>query len=333
MGGNALKIETLRKTTEEFNKIASEIIPIIEGKLNNETFIAKCYHNKETHGDMDILVKFSSNQQNINLINFIKENFNPLDIYNNNGVVSFDYDFFQIDIIPIGESKWEIAKVWYSYDPFSNLCGKSAHRFGVKYGHSGLVYPFRNFNGRLSKDITLSKDPKRIFEFLGYDYEEFKKGFDTLEEIFEYVIAGKYFDYSIFLMENLNHIDRKRNKKRKSYQEFLQYVEKKGIKDTYQFNKDKSTYIDLIHDSFPKVDLKGKIEELSKKDVENQELNTKFNGRLIMNIYPELTGKELGNAITNFQKSFENYREFGLNNSADEIMFEFSKFYEKEKGS
>jgi hypothetical protein len=333
MGGKALKIETERKTTDEFNEIASEIIPIIKKELKTETFIAKCYHNKETHGDMDILVKFGSEQQNINLIDFIKENFSPLDIYNNNGVVSFDYDNFQIDIIPIKQSNWEIAKVWYSYDPFSNLCGKSSHRFGTKYGHGGLVYPFRNFNGRLSHDITLSKDPKRIFEFLGYDYERFQKGFDTLEEIFEYVISGKYFDHSIFLMENLNHIDRKRNKKRKSYQEFLQYIKNKGIKDTYDFNKDKSTYIDLIHQSFPEVDLKGKIEQLTKKDKENQELNSKFNGRMIMDIFPELTGKELGNMITNFHKSFDDYREFGLKHSSDEIMFEFGKFYQKEKGS
>jgi len=333
MGGNALKTETFRKTTDEFNKIASEIIPIIESGLNTETFIAKCYHNKETHGDMDILIKMDSNNQGINLIDFINNTFKPNDLYNNNGVVSFDYDEFQIDFIPIKISNWEIAKVWYSYDPFSNLAGKSSHRFGTKYGHGGLVYPFRNFNGRLSKDITLSKDPKRIFEFLGYDYERFQKGFDNLEEIFEYVIDGKYFDYSIFLMENLNHIDRKRNKKRKSYQEFLQYIENKGIKDTYQFSKDKSTYIDLIHDSFPKVDLKGKIEELSKKDAENSELNEKFNGRLIMDIFPELTGKELGNMITNFQKSFGDYREFALKHSTDDIMFQFGKFYQKEKGS
>jgi len=333
MGGHALKVNTYRKTTDEFNKIASDIIPIIENSLGTETFIAKCYHNKETHGDMDILIRFGENQQNINLVDFIKSTFNPNDIHNNGGIVSFDYDNFQIDFIPIKTSNWEIAKIWYSYDPFSNLAGKSSHRFGTKYGWDGLTYPFRNFNGRLSQDITLSKDPKRIFEFLGYDYERFQEGFDNLEEIFEYVIGGKYFDYTIFLMENLNHIDRKRNKKRKSYQEFLQYIENKGIKDTYEFSKDKSDYIDLIHQIFPEVDLKGKIKELTKRDEENQELNSKFNGKLIMNLYPDLKGKELGNSITNFQKSFKDYREFALNHSSDEIMESFSKFYENKKGS
>jgi len=336
MGGNALNsVITERKTTEQFDRIASEIIPILKEGLGTEIHIVTAYHTKDTHGDMDIMVKITHELHNkgINLRTFIEDKFEPGQIFTNGSIISFDYDQFQIDIIPIKESLWDVSIAFFDYDPTGNLMGKSAHKFGLKYGWNGLIYPFRNFNGRLSHDILLSTDNAEIFEFLGYDYEEFKRGFDDLVEIFDYIIAGKYFDYTIFLMENLNHIDRKRNKKRKSYQEFLQYVEKKGIKDTYQFNKDKSTYIDLIHNSFPKVDLKGKIEELSKKNAENQELNAKFNGRLIMNVYPDLSGKELGNAITNFQKSFEDYREFGLNNSADEIMFEFSKFYENEKGS
>ena len=333
MGGHALKIKTYRKTTVEFNKIASEIIPIIQRGLNTTAVTTRCFYNKETHGDMDILIKMGDTQQNINLIDFIKTNFDPNDIHNNNGVVSFDYDNFQIDFIPIKISIWDIANVWFSFDPFSNLSGKLSHRFGLKYGWNGLTYPFRNFNGRLSKDITISKDPKRIFEFLGYNYERFQRGFDNLEEIFEYVIGGKYFDYSIFLMENLNHIDRKRNKKRESYQKFLQYIENNGNKDTYDFNKDKSTYIDLIEQSFPEVGLKRQIDELTITDKENQELNKKFNGRVIMNLYPNLVGKELGNAITTFKDNFEDYREFGLNHSCEDILFEFSKFYDNKKGS
>ena len=129
MGGHALKVNTYRKTTDEFNKIASDIIPIIENSLGTETFIAKCYHTKETHGDMDILIRFGDKQQNINLVEFIKSTFKPIDIYNNGGVVSFDYDGFQIDFISIKTSNWEIAKTWYSYDPFSNLVGKICKQF------------------------------------------------------------------------------------------------------------------------------------------------------------------------------------------------------------
>ena len=132
MGGNALKIKTVRKTTSEYNMIANKLIPIIKKGFNTDVSLVKCYHNKESHGDMDILVKMGYEQVNINIIDFIKNNFNPSDINNNNGVISFDYDNFQIDIIPISQGIWDIANIWFSYDPFSNLVGKIVKQFNIK---------------------------------------------------------------------------------------------------------------------------------------------------------------------------------------------------------
>ncbi|MFW6226266.1 MAG: hypothetical protein ACOC3V_04855, partial [bacterium] len=326
---------TERKTTDDFNRIASEIIPILEKDLETNLHLVKSYHGKETHGDMDILIKITHDFYNkgIDIRDYIKNRFNPNEIHNNGGVYSFDYDHFQIDIIPIKESNWECSKGFFNYDPTGNLMGKSAHKFGLKYGFEGLVYPFRNFNGRLSRNIKISTDNRKIFEFLGYDYDKFINGFDTLKEIFDYVIEGKYFDHSIFLMENLNSIDKKRNKKRKTYQQFLEYIEENNIYSNYNFKKNKSEYIEYINDYFPESNLIENIEKIKDKDTENKELHSKFNGKLIMSIYPELKGKELGDMITNFQKSYEDYRNFALNNTSEEIMEQFSSFYEKEKGN
>lgn len=331
MGGNALKVETVRKTTEEFNRIVSEIVPIIESKLNTETFIVKCFRNKETHGDMDILVKIGEDQQGIDYKKFVSETFNPRDIHKNSDVVSFDYDNFQIDFISISESNWEVAKTWYSYDPFSNLVGKAVHKFGLKYGHSGLRFPFRNFSGRMTKDIVISKSPEKIFEFLGYDFERFDKGFDTLQEIFDFIIDNKYFNYTSFLMENLNQIDRKRNKKRPTYQMFLKYMKDNDIKVEYDFDPDKSVYIDMIEDFFPESNLRGEIEKLTKSDEENYTIRKKFGGKSIMKVYPGLEGIELGRVMDQFYKSFEDFRSFALEHSGEEIMKEFIKFYETKK--
>ena len=62
-------------------------------------------------------------------------------------------------------------------------------------------------------------------------------------------------------------------------------------------------------------------------------MNSKFNGKLVMSMYPDLKGKELGNMITNFMKSFDNYRDFVLQNTSEEIMNNFQIFYEKERGN
>lgn len=327
MGGKALKIETERKTTDEFNKIASVIIPIIENKLGVNTFIAKCFHNKDTHGDMDILIEITHEFYNkgINIVEFIKTTFNPTDINSNNSVVSFDYDNFQIDIITISESNWDIAKVWYSYDPIANLLGKTAHKFNTKHGTHGLTMPFRNFNGRQSHNITLSKDPNEIFSFLGYDYNEFLNGFDNLEDTFNYVINGRYFDHTTFLYENLRHIDRKRNAKRSSYNKFLEFINNNDIKTTYRF-KPKEEYLNDIADFFPEANLLEKIEVLRKKDNQNQTLATKFNGKLVMANYPNLKSKMLGDAMLKFKENLGEWKDMFMEMTTDEIMDEFDVY-------
>lgn len=330
MGGNALNFETERKTTEQFNKIFSEIEPILI-ELGIEYFLTKCYRNKETHGDMDILIK-NENLNKDGLLKIIIDKFNPQSIAPNDKTISFDYDNFQIDFILINENTWEFAKDWYSFDCYGNCTGKLAHRFGLKYGPNGLIFPFRGSNETMIKDILISTDSKKTFEFFGYNYDKFKLGFDELEEIFDYIITSKYFNYNIFKYENLNRIDRKRNRRRKSYNQFLKYIDDNNIIKEYVFD-DKDSYINYINNYFPESNLIKQIEELKEKDRINNIIKEKFNGRLIMSIYPELKGKELGYYIEEFKKSIKNFDKYILNNNTDKILNDFSDLYKTEKGS
>lgn len=226
MGGRALNnygITTVRKTTDEFNRIADNITQKINHDLGIETSIVKCYHNKETHGDLDILLKIDNiiYNKNVNLKEYVKNTFNPNAIHNNGGVFSFDYDQFQIDFIPIKESNWETAKVYFSYDPLGNAMGKTFHKLNLSYGWDGLKYKYRNFNGRNSHNILISKNPQKIFEFGGYNYNRYLNGFDDIEEIFDFIIDGEYFNSDIFRMENLKHIDKKEIGKENHIMNFL----------------------------------------------------------------------------------------------------------------
>lgn len=333
MGGKALKnTYTERKENIEYNSICNDVVTILQKELMTDIHVVQSYRNKKSHGDLDVLIKVTSELHNkgINFVDFIKKTFNPNEIYNNGGVVSFDYRTFQIDFIPVRESNWDVSIGFFDFDPSGNLMGKVYHKFGLKYGFEGLMYPFRNFNGRLSQDILLSKDNRKIFEFLGYDYDRFLKGFDEIIEIFYFVIESKYFDSTIFQMDNLNQIDRKRNRKRQTYQDFLEFIKNKNINKVYPFKR-KEDYIFEIDKYFPEANLINKLQELQKKDEQNKEMNSKFNGKLVMNVYPDLKGSELGNMITNFMKSFEDYRSFVLTNSSNDIIEEFKKFYELNK--
>ena len=333
MGGNALKNTfTERKNTKDFNEIALKLIPYIKSNLSYEPYIIKCYHNKETHGDMDILLKIPNHKDNtinLNLKEFL-EKLKPNEIYRNSNVISFDYENFQIDLILIEEDNWNIAKVYFNYDCLGNIMGKTFHKFNLSYGWEGLYYKFRNFNGVNSHNILISKDPKKILYFGGYDYDRYCQGFNTLEEIFQYIIASKYFNTETLQFENLNQIDRKRNRKRKSFNEFLLYIKDNYIKSNYTFNPDKDSYISMINDYFPEANLLEELRILNENNRINKMLCEKFNGNIIMTWFPDLQGKELGNIMRLFKEELgDDYDNFILNNDIKIICKKFMFVYYK----
>lgn len=328
MGGNALNFQTERKTTEQFNEIFSKIEPILI-ELGITYFLTKCYRNKPTHGDMDILIK-NNNLNKTELIKIIIDKFKPTSLSPNDKTISFDYDQFQIDFILIDEDSWDIAKTWYSNDPFSNACGKLVHKFSLKYGPNGLIYPFRGENETMVKDIVISKDARKIFTFFDYDFDKFEQGFDEIEEIFDFIITSKYFNHNVFRYENLNRIDRKRNKRRKSYNELLKYIDNNNITKEYIFDE-KSSYINYINDYFPESRLIETINDLIEKDNTNKLINSKFNGKSVMERYPDLKGKELGYMMMTFKENFSDFNDFILKNSIDEIYDKFNLHYLNKK--
>lgn len=332
MGGNALKqkgLNTDRVNTDTFLLFYNNISFILKEELELTTHMVECYQTKKTHGDLDILVKMDSkfNQKNVDLKKWVENRFKPKAIVSNGGVISFEYHNFQIDLVMVRESNWDIAKVFFSFSPLGNLMGKLAHKFNLKNGFQGLEFAFRNFNGRLSTNITISKNPEKIFTFLGFDYQRYLKGFNTEEEIFDYVINSKYFDKKNFQYENLNRIDRKRNLRRPDYNRFLEYVN--NIKNLQSFKyKKKSDYVYIIDQHFPESRLIEKLDELKNKDNENKLLNSKFNGNIVMDVIPELKGKELGKFISDYKEYVgEKWREFFLNNEIQDIIIDFKKYY------
>jgi hypothetical protein len=191
----------------------------------------------------------------------------------------------------------------------------------LKYRPDGLyAIIFNKSQSRKLGEILLTKDFNKMFDFLGLKAEQKYKGFDSLKEIYDWIISCKYFKPQIFFLENLNQSDRKRNKKRPTFNKFLEY-----IKDL-QFDKNLTNNIspNLIDESFPEVGFLKQITELKSKDNENLELKTKFNGQLVME-WTGLKGIELGKAMTEFKK-IANDKWFE-ENSAEEIKIHFKVWF------
>jgi hypothetical protein len=336
MGGKALNkygVFTERKNSDEFLKIGESIQETLqyyflrEHRVQLETHVVTCYRTKADHGDLDLLVKITP-EMNVNYRQVIDLMFLPKAINSNGGVYSFDFQGFQIDFIPIPESKWESAKIYYSYDPLGNIMGKTYHKFGLSYGWEGLFYKYRNAHGTNSENILLTNDVRRIFDFGGYDYNRYLKGFDTLEEIFKFCIDSKYFDAEMFQMENLKSIDKKRNRKRGSYHLFLNYIKDNGINTKFIFDGNKDNYIETIDRCFPEAMLEHQLVLLRLKDERAKTIADKFNGEIVMEWLPELKDKKLGEAIGKFRQDLgEDYDNFILDNDVETIRQHFLNVY------
>lgn len=322
MGGNALKTHTRRYQTDEFKELQSEFHEFLSKELGyTYAYPLRWYRNKESHGDMDILV-MTNNIPDDKLWNMLKNNF-P-EVYTNANVYSIPYKELQVDLILTKPEHWSVSAAYFDYDPSGNLMGKLAHKFGLKYGHAGLLYPIR-VGTKLYDIHQVSLDNHKIFEFLGYNYDEFINGFDEIEEIYDYIINGAYFNVDIFKLENLTQIDRKRNRKRPTYNTFLSYVNDKEIRGGYEFNKDKESYIESI-DSFFQCGLVEAIEIIKAHHRLLEQVHDKWNGDIIMRHFPHLSGQRLGEAIGRFKSMFyddEAYNQYIVNTGLVDIIRNF----------
>jgi hypothetical protein len=73
--------------------------------------------------------------------------------------------------------------------------------------------------------------------------------------------------------------------------------------------------------------IEKEISEHNKREKENKIISSKFNGKILMDLYPELKGKSLGDAITGFKRHIGDFREYALNTSKEDILKDFKVFY------
>lgn len=310
MGGNALSAQSKRIHKSVFCDIEQSFESeksAIGFKLSDycerwKTLLS--YKNKETFGDMDIIVGGSFHDWE-QFINCLKESKQVKEVVKNGSCVSVginwkndNNDLCQVDFIYAGltYNEFNNSLVYGNYNVLGNLCGRVAHKQGFKYGHDGLWYKLRNPNNsqHVVADIKVSDTNEEVFDFMGYDYDTWLGGFETLEDIFVFAASSPYFNKDIYALENRNHVSRVRDRKRKTYTEFLKWIEDDTNLPKFDWS-DKETlrkaFLEKAFLTFPgfKSQYDDALEKLRKYEV----VSSKFNGTLV-GTWTGLEGKELG---------------------------------------
>lgn len=293
MGGNVF-INThnvVRLNKEDYNRYVNEISEHLHSIGIKTFFPTQAIKDKEDFGDMDVIV--SSNAETKSLALTWLHNFYP---YQSNGeVVSFLYKRFQIDLIFIAEKSYNYACNYFSHNDLGNLLGRMAKQLGFKHGHEGLYYVQRDGDATL-KEHLLSTSYLDILNILKLDKLKFKNGFENYQDLFDYVMSSPYYNPDIFKLENLNNTNRVRDRKRKTYNLFLKYAEEK--KDLYppisKLTKEDRT--EFVFNLYP--NLRKETEAIQAEYDLKKSIASKTNGNFLMELIPELKGKELGQFIS-----------------------------------
>jgi hypothetical protein len=340
MGGKAIEIAQ-RVPKERFFNYANDILPRVEQIFNTEVHMVNSFYDKKDFGDLDVLVL--ADRDFGDRMEIIKNEFNPVQVHKNSHIISFAYkgeeiykdgnEYLQVDLIFTPLDNWETSKIFFCNGDLGNFMGKLVNSYGklnhhgylLKYGYDGLKCKI--VHGGKSKKVFLTKDSQEVFNLLGLSFKRWKQGFHNKEEMFDYVISSPMFDYRAFQWENISSINKHRNKRRPNYHIFLEYIEKHKhrVIDWAPY----TDYLDILKDRF-NVDLKEEMEKLKQLVKEDKEIKYKFNGQLIMEKFPHLKGKELGDTMTEFKNQFKDWRKYALSTSSEEIMEHFkNKINEK----
>lgn len=322
MGGNALKeFGAKRLPTDRFLDISgkleialNEIMQI--NNLNHASRMIPSYRDKEDHGDIDIVLPTSLrailSDEEIGVELASRLGTNRLPYKANGGVVSYGIPLeeggvFQADLIYNPEVELDFSVKYYAWNDVGNLIGRIAHKMGLRFGHNGLFLPLRD--GNYMFDVLLvTRDFKTALEFLGFDYLRWEKGFNNLEEIFEFTIHNDRFSASIYSLDNRNHTARVRDKKRPTYTKFLKWLEDHPEKDVaFEWPEDKSIWLNEIFAAFPEVNLAWIASSFNLDRA--RKIKEKYNGDLITTL-TGLKNKDLGNFIKKHHASFESKESF-----------------------
>ncbi len=309
MGGLAIN-GVSRLSVWAYMSLCADIAPLIE---QTDGYIIKSYSSKESFGDIDILFpSVSSKDEFFNSLPYSVKEVKPNGPVTSVGVET-PYGLFQFDLIVVSNVNW--ASVYFNYNDMGNLMGRIAHRLGFKYGHDGLWWVLRDSENPdyVIGTLLVTDDLKTAFGILGYSYEKYlfmsnNDEFDSLVDIFYYVIANVHFSSDIYLLENRNHIQRIRDRKRPTYMKFLAWCadSSNGVMPGLLANADKNRVRDLklklAFDLCPSF--KESHDRLLKDHDLDRQMKVFWNGRNVSE-WTGLEGKRLGKFMSHFSNSLK----------------------------
>lgn len=305
MGGLALKhLGVKRVDSTEYIEITREVAEKFFELFNQDLHIVESYFDKTDFGDCDAVIVGSTLPSDWR--EQLSRNFDSPGMVKNGDVTSIAIRDVQFDFISVPANRVVQAATYFAFNDLGNLMGRIAHKMGFKYGHLGFQLVVRN-----DHHVLASLDPEArvsdVFDFMGYDYMTWQKGFTSLQSIFQYAATSQYFSPEIYLLHNRNAVSRIRDAKRKTYTDFLKWCETYSgpawpwaDPDNIQHKiKEKEYHKQRAFERWPH--LRFQLEQVMRAEKTRLQFVEKFNGHLVSS-WTNLRGQQLGSFMAWLKK-------------------------------
>ena len=320
MGGNAMKQYNVERLTKEQY---DEVLSALTITLPYKTVAIPSYRLKDSFGDCDLLTTSTDEAFEKNL----SKDFILLGKKKNGSVTSYALKYgsfppFQFDLIKAKEESFKFNYNYLSYNDLGNLIGRVAAAFGFKFAHNGLyLLAWYDHKGEERSVVRVKEEAKtndhaehrmeKLFisnfdealEFLGFDSLRFAQGFDTVDDILDFVASSKYFCKDFFLFENRNHDQRKRDVKRPTYLRALEYFD--ALTETKSRDEVTRAFRANVATKYPSI---VNIKRSMRKQVRREYLfSRRLSSRRVVWLYGRLFDRQLeGVALGNMMKFLKN---------------------------
>lgn len=308
-----------RLTKEQYDEVLSALTITLPYK----TVAIPSYREKDSFGDCDLLTTSTDEAFEKSL----SKDFALLGKKRNGSVTSYalkygNFPTFQFDLIKAREDSFKFNYNYLSYNDLGNLIGRVAAAFGFKFAHDGLyILAWYDHKGEERSVVRVKEEAKtndhaehrmeKLFisnfdealEFLGFDSLRFAQGFDTVDEILDFVASSKYFCKDFFLFENRNHDQRKRDVKRPTYTKALEYFD--TLTDTKSRDEVVKAFRADVASKYPSI---INIKRSMRKQVKREYLfSRRLSSRRVVWLYGRLFDRQLeGVALGNMMKFLKN---------------------------
>jgi len=182
----------------------------------------------------------------------------PLPWINNGSVLSVGLPledsgkFLQINLVSTPEVDFDFSLSYFSWNDLGNLMGPVAEKMGMKFVKSGLWLQMPEHTNS-DKTILVTKDFEAALRLLGFDSNRWQEGFDSIDDIYQFVASSERFHPYLYLKEYRNHTALVEGRTCPIYKEFLPWIEAKENLNCYPWKRDKSIYIPDIFSAFPEI--------------------------------------------------------------------------------